>query len=169
MGRLDVQKEEALGERTCLANCEGRNALIPVPSRESGWWDGMGMAVSRLPGCCPVLPHRMGSLLQLTVLGWTTPKPPHAPSRASRGQLRPRLCVPVDKQIILPVQNLAAVLLVWLGMGAWSARALLELLCSYITQPDRNVSQEDFLEINGSRPHVEDFSPDWVDCADPVS
>lgn len=79
----------------------------------------------------------------------------------------------MDQRISLLLQNPAAVLLALLSAQVlgqpWAVCALLEVLCSYVTQPSRNMSQKDFLKINNSRPYGEDFSPDWVDCVDPVS
>lgn len=65
-----------------------------------------------------------------------------------------------------PVQTPAAVQLVVLSLGALSDPAAADgitcagpdWLCGYVTQPDRNKSQKDFLRINNYRPRVEGFS-----------
>lgn len=114
-GERDVQGEKkTLGKGACLDNCESRNALIPVPI-QGRWWDGM--ALSHLPGCCPVLLHRMGS----HPAGMDHTDTPRALSPASRDRLRPHLQVPVDKWISLPLQDSAAVPPALLSTGAWSA------------------------------------------------
>ena len=162
-----MQREEASGEGARLANCESRNALIPVPV-----WGGRlvgrdGVAVSHLPGCCPLLPHRMGSLLP--VLGWTTPKPivyqawhPGASSDLISRSLQTRG---------FPSRCKTWLLCRWLCQRRCPVSPGQRVLCwsCCFSQPGSNVSQKDFLKINNSRPRVEDFSPGWVGCTDPVS
>lgn len=97
-------------------------------------WDGHGRESS--PRMLPYSPSQDGLASAADSAGMDYTKTPRAPSLASRGQLRPRLRVPVDKQIFLPVQNLAAVLLAWLGTGAWSVLAGAALQLRYLARQE---------------------------------
>lgn len=82
-------------------------------------WDGDGCESS--PGTLPGSPMQEGLASAADGARMDHTETRRAPSLAYWGHLRPYLQVPVDKQISLPLENLAAVPLALLSMGARSA------------------------------------------------